>query len=279
MNPTEALNWATDYLKENRIEDPHLEAEILLAHALGLKRTSLITERQIKIETKDFLFYKDLIERRARHEPTAHITGIQPFMSLDFFVDRSVLIPRPETELLVETVLRSTIHDARPTIADIGTGSGVIAVSLAKYMPNIKVIGIDSSPDAIKVAQNNAEHHKVIDCCRFIQGNLFEPLTDPVNVIISNPPYIPSADIDKLQPEVRDWEPRVALDGGPDGLDYIRQLITGSPNYLKENGYLILEFGENQAEKVKSLAKKPFKEIKILKDYSGIERIILLRMK
>jgi len=273
MTLAEALKWAASYLKEHRIEDPQLEAEILLAHALGLKRTSLITERQIKIETKDFLFYKDLIERRARHEPTAYITGVQPFMSLDFFVDRSVLIPRPETELLVETALRSTIHDARPTIADIGTGSGVIAVSLAKYMPNIKVIGIDSSPDAIKVAQNNAEHHKVIDCCRFIQGNLLEPLTEPVNVIISNPPYIPSADIDNLQPEVRDWEPRGALDGGPDGLNLIRKLISESPKYLKENGYLIFEFGLNQADWILKSAKPHFTNIKFIKDYSGIDRI------
>jgi len=269
------INWGTDYLKYYQIDDARLEAEILLSYSIKITRTKIIIDLEKVLTPEDFAKYNDLIVRRSLHEPSAYITRIQPFMSLDFFVDRSVLIPRPETELLVETAITyfksPTINY---TIADIGTGSGAIAISLAKYLPNVKVIGIDSSAAAIEIAQKNAKYHKVNDRRRFIQGNLFEPLTEPVNIIISNPPYIPSADIDNLQPEVRDWEPRFALDGGPDGLDYIKQLISEGPKYLKENGYLILEFGENQAEKIKSLSEKQFKEIKIIKDYSGIERII-----
>jgi len=278
MNLAETLSWAVDYLKKHNIEDARLEGEILLAHALNLKRTDLYTQQHRNIETKEYRIIESFLQRRAEHEPTAYITGIQPFMSLDFFMDRSVLIPRPETENLVEVsidlIQKSMVHGLL-SIIDIGTGSGAIAVSLAKYLPNVKVIGIDPSLDAVKIAKRNAEYHSVEDRCQFTLGNMLEPLKEKVDIIISNPPYIPSADIKNLQPEVRDWEPRNALDGGPDGLNYIRLLISESPSHLKQNGSLLVEFGVDQADKIKQLVKERenYQEIEIVKDYSGKPRI------
>lgn len=267
------LDWTTNYLKAYNIEWPHLEAEILLAHALSFKRIDLYTKHERVVTADELARYKKSIQRRSKHEPIAYITNNQPFMSLDFYVDKSVLIPRPETEKLVEVAIdfiksiRITEHPL--LITDIGTGSGCIAISLAKYLPNIKVLGIDSSPEAIKIAQRNAESHKVANRGEFVIGNMLEPLKEKADLIISNPPYIPTADITTLETDVKDWEPKLALDGGPDGLDYIRKLIE------QANCPLIFEFGFNQAEKIRELAKDEFEEIKIIKDNSGIERIFV----
>jgi release factor glutamine methyltransferase len=227
-----------------------------------------------------------MLNRRLKHEPAAYIAGCQPFMSLDFFVNRSVLIPRPETELLVENAIKTikNIYDSphlnvgnqNLLIADIGTGSGCIAVSLAKYLPNVSVIGIDSSPEVIEMSINNAKRHEVDDRCQFIIGNMLEPLKEKVDIVVSNPPYIPSADIETLQSEVKAWEPRHALDGGPDGLDYIKKLIAESPDRLNPKGVLLFEFGFNQVKKIKELidGSGRYKEIEIINDYSGKPRIL-----
>ncbi|MEE8638637.1 MAG: peptide chain release factor N(5)-glutamine methyltransferase [Candidatus Margulisiibacteriota bacterium] len=274
------LDWTTDYFKKFKIEWPHLEAEILLAHALGLKRIELYTNHERILTDEELSRFKGLIQRRSKHEPVAYITGYQPFMSLDFYVDRSVLIPRPETEKLVEVAIDAVksphVLRSAPLIADIGTGCGAIAISLAKYLPNIKVIGIDSSPEAIKIAQRNAEHHQVTDRSQFIVGNLFEPLKEKADIIVSNPPYIRSSEIDKLQTDVKDWEPRQALDGGEDGLDYIKKLIENAPGHLESKGLLLIEIGYDQGEKAKELAEntKKYGEIKIIKDLNGKDRIL-----
>lgn len=248
---------------------PRLEYEILLCHCFGIKRIDLIAHPE-KYNTQDPCFLK-LVERRLKGEPVAYITGIQPFCGLDFFVDRNVLIPRPETELLVELALKS----APGSLADVGTGSGAIAVSLARHLPNAKVIGIDSAPEAIKIAERNAEYHKVEDSCHFVEGNLLEPLKDKVDLIVSNPPYIPTADIETLQTEVRDFEPRSALDGGEDGLKYIRRIIRESPRRLKSEGLLMLEFGFGQAPAVRELTKESFRSVSIFRDYSNLERYLV----
>jgi release factor glutamine methyltransferase len=282
---SKTLDWTTQYFKKFNIEWPHLEAEILLAHALDLKRIGLYTNYERILTTEDLSGFKKLIQRRSKHEPIAYITGNQPFMSLDFYVDRSVLIPRPETEKLVEVVIdlvKSRTAPRTPFLAaDIGTGSGAIAVSLAKYLSDIKVIGIDSSSDAIKIAQKNAERHKVNDRCQFIAGDMLDPLetTNKFDLILSNPPYIPTADIDTLQPDVKDYEPKEALDGGENGLLYIKKLIQESPKYLKEDGHLIFEFGIKQADNIMELTKDNFEETKIIKDSSGVERLYLGRKK
>ena len=274
------LDWTTDYFKKYNIEWPHLEAEILLAHALKFKRIELYTKHEQILTPEELGKFKGFIQRRSQHEPIAYITNNQPFMSLDFYVDRSALIPRPETEKLVEVVIdfikTLPVTHSPLLITDLGTGSGCIAVSLAKYLPNIKVIGIDSSPEAIKIAQKNAEAHNVLDRCEFVVGDMFQSLLtfmtqkpEEINLIVSNPPYIPTADIDTLETDVKGWEPGGALDGGPDGLDYIKKLIE------QATCPLIFEFGINQAEKIKELAKTKFKEIKILRDNSGTERIFV----
>lgn len=272
------LDWTTAYFESFKIEWPHLEAEILLSHALNLKRIQLYTNHEKILNQNELNHFKTLIQRRTKHEPTAYITGIQPFMSLDFFVDRSVLIPRPETEKLVEVaidLIKQSIQTTRFTLTDIGTGSGAIAISLAKYLPAISVIGIDSSSEALKIAQKNATLHNLENRCQFRQGHLLEPISEKVDMLISNPPYIPSEVIATLQPEVKDWEPQAALDGGKDGFNFINQLLENSPHHLKPKGYLLLEIGFDQAEKVKEKASNYFQTIKIIKDYSGKDRIFL----
>jgi len=220
-----------------------------------------------------------LIKRRLKHEPTAYIIGTQPFLGLDIIVNRSVLIPRPETELLTETAI-SLVRNAEwgtrnCTLADIGTGSGCIAVALAKSLPLAEVYAIDASNEALKVAKKNAERYKVDSRCHFVKGNLLEPLKEPVDLIVANPPYIPSGEIAKLQPEVRDWEPKQALDGGKDGLDYIRKLLKESPKYLKPNGRLVMEFGFGQAAEIEKLAAAGFEQREIIRDYAGIPRLLI----
>jgi len=248
---------------------PRLEYEILLCHCFGIKSSNLLAHPE-KYDLEDPRFLK-LVDRRLKGEPIAYITGIQPFCGLDFFVDRKVLIPRPETELLVELALKK----APGSIADVGAGCGAIAVCLAKHLPNTKVIGIDSAPEALKIAKRNAEYHKVEDRCQFVIGNLLEPLKDKVDLIVSNPPYIPTADIETLQSEVRDFEPRSALDGGEDGLKYIRQIIKEAPNHLNPQGRLMLEFGFGQAPAIREYAQRYFKHSQVLADYSNLERYLI----
>jgi release factor glutamine methyltransferase len=258
---------------------PRLEYEILLCHAYNITQAELLAHPE-KYPTEDPGFQK-LVERRLGHEPLAYIVGSQPFLGLDFFVDRNVLIPRPETEQLVELAINKLQKTCLPAgmaknqlqIADIGTGCGCIAISLAKRLPTSEVIGIDASAEALKVARKNAERHAA-DNCRFLLGDLLEALENKADLIVSNPPYIPAAEIEKLQPDVKDWEPRGALDGGPDGLHYIREIIRGAPNHLNPKGLLLLEFGFDQAPAVAELASKYFKRVEIHKDYSGLERFL-----
>ncbi|MFC1568357.1 peptide chain release factor N(5)-glutamine methyltransferase [Candidatus Margulisiibacteriota bacterium] len=258
---------------------PRLEAELLLAHSLGLKRIDLYTKHERALTEEDLIKFKELVRRRRQHEPIAYITGTQPFVSLEFLVDQSVLIPRPETEELVEKTIDLAKDLEGPlAIADIGTGSGCIAVSLAKFLPQARVIGIDSSADAIEIAQKNAKHHQVEDRCSFFKGDLFEPLKEKMDIIVSNPPYIPTAEIETLEPDVKGWEPRGALDGGQDGLDYIRKLINEAPDHLSIDpyvGYLILEFGLEQSAEIKNLAKDKFGSLEIKKDQQGKDRFFI----
>jgi release factor glutamine methyltransferase len=283
----------------NQTALPRLEAELLLAHALGLKRIELFINYERVLQENELAKFKTLIQRRSQHEPIAYITGNQPFMSLEFFVDRSVLIPRPETEELVEKVIDLALAKDRKdpvTIADIGTGCGCIAVSLAKFLPQARVFGTDSSAEAIKIAKQNAEKHQVADRCQFIIGNMFDALfatkalrhegAQKFDIIVSNPPYIPTKDIEGLAEDVKIWEPKGALDGGKDGLDYIRKLIEEAPNHLSTHssfalrasedkppkGLLLIEIGIDQADKIKELSKNKFRMSAIKKDRQGKER-------
>ena len=274
------LNWTADYFKKQGREWPNLEAEILLAHSLGLKRIELYTRHETILKPEELAKFKELIKRRSQNEPIAYITGNQPFMSLNFIVNRSVLIPRPETEQLVavaiDTIKSSPVPRHPSLIADIGTGSGAIAVTIAKFVKDVKIIGIDTSEEALKIARQNAEQHQVTDRCEFRHGDLFEPIQEKFDLILSNPPYIPTAVIDTLAVDVKDWEPRQALDGGEDGLTYIRKIINEAPDHLKPGGLLLIEIGFDQGDKAKSIAEtiRKYKEIKIIKDLSGKDRIL-----
>lgn len=247
----------------------NLENELLLCHAFGITRTELHThpERYNNQDTR----YKQLLNRRQKHEPIAYIIGNQPFLGLDIIVTPDVLIPRPETEYMVDLVIKKVLgHRSYVKIADVGTGSGCIAVALAKYLPDSFVYAIDSSEKALEVAKANAKKHGVLDRIKFLKGHLLEPLKEQVDLIISNPPYIPTSDLRSLMPDVRDYEPISALDGGPDGLTYIRELI----NLIPRTSHLILEFGFNQAPAVLALARHKFPQAEIIKDQFGIERFL-----
>lgn len=270
------LDWSTDYFKKLNTEWPHLEAEILLAHALQLKRIELYTNHERILTKEELAAYKKLVERRSQKEPIAYITNNQPFMSLDMYVDPTVLIPRPETELMVELIIDQVKKEQKEIkIADIGTGSGCIAVSLAKYLPQVKVIGIDRSNEAIVVAHKNAAQHGLEARCEFKIGNLYEPLQEKVDIIVSNPPYIKRNQINQLAKDIKIWEPRKALDGGTDGLDHIKELIKQAPDHLNPGGEILIEIGFDQGAAVKELAKKQPKlsDPRVIKDLNKKDRI------
>jgi len=204
-------------------------------------------------------------------------------MSLEIEVNPSVLIPRPETEKLVEVTIDAGKNIENPVIADLGTGSGAIAVSLAKYLPKAKIYATDSSKEAIEVAKINAEKHGVQDQCTFFVGNLLEPLNDikgKLGIIVSNPPYIPSEEINSLQQEIKNYEPRYALDGGKDGLNFLKKIIQEAhPFFSSAGAYLILEVGKGQAQAIVQIIEldQKYKDIKVIKDYSGIDRVIIMQ--
>ncbi|MFA6431664.1 MAG: peptide chain release factor N(5)-glutamine methyltransferase [Candidatus Margulisiibacteriota bacterium] len=279
MRISKFLQWAENEIKPYS-DDPRLEAEYLLAHALKINRTALLSKLNSTLSgfgDSGFGILQEYVARRKKHEPLDYIVGYQPFLGLDFVVNKSVLIPRPETELLVEsaTTLMTLAPSTPCLILDIGTGSGVIAVSLAKKLPNAQILAVDSSKEALAVAKKNAEKHGTTKQIKFILGDLFPSSQNKYDLIISNPPYIPTADIEKLDPNVRDWEPRMALDGGKDGLDIIRKILRGAPKYLKQDGQLMFEFGFGQADEILKLAKKEkcYQNIQIINDYANVPRI------
>lgn len=276
------LDWTTLYFTKHGIENPHLEAEILLAHALLMKRIDLYVNHDKALNDEQLAAFKKLVLRRVKKEPTAYIIGHKPFMSLEFEVSKDVLIPRPDTEKLVEAVIDLSKKGMNaPAILDIGTGSGAVAVSLAYYIKDADITATDISQKAIEIAGKNAVKHSVENRINFITGNLFEniPKDKSYDIILSNPPYIPTEEIKKLQPEITGFEPVNALDGGKDGLDYFRKIVDSINGFLKPGGYLLFEIGFGQADKVVEIinAKGIFEDIKVEKDHSEIDRIVMAK--
>jgi len=273
------LEWSQEYLKKAKIDEPRLESELLLAHALGYKRIDLYIKFDQQPAKDSLSKFKEYIIRRKEHEPSAYITGNKPFMSLDINVTKDVLIPRPETELLVETAIDIAREINEPMILDIGTGSGAIAVSLAKYIPSAKVVATDLSEDSLKIAAENAKKHGVADKITFEKADLF-PSSGKFNLIVSNPPYIRSEDIKLLAPEIKDHEPIAALDGGPDGLAYYRRILAGLRDHMTENGCLLLEVGAGQSKEVSGLIseRSGHAVINTRTDLNGIERLLTVRI-
>lgn len=284
------LAWVASEFTAAGLASPRLDAEVLLAHSLGTNRAGLYARLHTVLSPLQSSAFQQLLHRRLRHEPLQYITGVQEFWSLEFAVDPRVLIPRPETEIVVETVLRllsqssSFQSPVSSRILDIGTGSGCIAIALATELPDAEIWAADISPDALAVAATNAHHHNLYHRIHFLTGDLFAPLTGQgqvFDIIVSNPPYITRHDLLTLQPEVRDWEPRNALDGGEDGLNFYRHLLNEAPHYLSAHGWLVLEIGGGQDTALMPLLKesKGFADGFCAPDYTGHGRVIAAQKK
>ena len=282
MSPTiaEALSESTRFLKEAEVPEPQLNSQILLAHAIGSDRTHLIINFNQQVNPDESEQFWTLVRRRAEGEPVQYITGVQEFYGLEFEVNRSVLIPRPETELIVEEVAGLAPHQEAQLLIDVGTGSGCLAIALARELPLAKVIATDISNAALDVARRNADRLGVSERIQFLETDLLEGViaTEHADFIVSNPPYVAAHELPNIQREVRDWEPSVALTDFGDGLSFFRRLFDAAPSRLKRGGYLLCEMGFTQSEQVKALAEeRPWSEMRFLDDLQGIPRTIVLR--
>ncbi|MBU0700263.1 peptide chain release factor N(5)-glutamine methyltransferase [bacterium] len=277
MTTLDALHEAIDSLKAVGIETAVTDAEWLLEDIVSQARHQLYLQNRL-LTDEEKTHYRALIKRRCNHEPVAYIIGHKTFLDWEFVVSSQVLIPRWETELLVNELCKHS-HPYWRVGIDIGTGSGAIAISLARMLPHIQVYATDISESAIQVAWLNAQRLDVSDRITFIQGDMFSvldglELEGRVNFIVSNPPYITTKEMDALPPDVRDFEPRTALDGGEDGLDYYRKIIKDAPDYLVPKGYLALEVGPGQAKAVEELMQECFFETQIINDLCQRQRVV-----
>lgn len=278
----DALYQSSCKLRDAGVGSSSLEASLLLAHATGLDRLQLIVRTGESIDEAQWQAFQRLLDRRMGHEPLQYILGETEFMGLNFKVTPDVLIPRGDTEILVEALLdlEAEHSEARAlTVADIGTGSGAIAVVLAKSWPRATVIATDLSTAALGVAKSNAEAHGVAGAIDFRQGDGLAPLTEPVDYMVSNPPYIDQADIAGLDPEVRDFEPHLALTPGADGLHWYRTFATEGKRHVKPGGYLAVEVGQGQADAVVAMLQEAggWEEPAVLQDLARINRVVAAR--
>jgi release factor glutamine methyltransferase len=279
----EVINRTTPYLQKHGIESPRLTIELLLAHVLKKKRLQLYLEFEREVEPATLDVLRELVKRRVAGEPLQYVTGEAEFCGLKLAVDRRVLIPRPETELLVEVVVRrltaNGVGATSPTVVDVGTGSGCIALALAKRLPAAQIIAVDRSQEALEVAQANARTHGLEKNVRFLHGSLLLGVSGsaPVDVVVSNPPYVSRGDHAKLPREVKDFEPESALVAGADGLEVFRQLLPEARTVLSPNGFLALEFGAGQRAAVAELAGGAGYVVhEVVKDLQGHERVMVL---
>jgi len=279
---SKAIALSTDYLRKKGFPQARLEAELLLAKILSTNRLQLYLKFDQILNEEQKSAYREILKRRMEYEPIAYILGEREFLSRPFFVDRSVMIPRPETELLVETaidILRDLRQKKNETLKvfEIGVGSGIISISIALENIDVEVVGSEISEKALTIAKKNAERHKVLNKIRFIKGNLFVDIKEKFDLIVSNPPYISEKDRDSLSKDVLVWEPHSALFAGEDGLFLIRKIISDSSDYLIESGFLVFEIGFGQDKEVQSLIEKTpdLKFLKIRKDLAGIPRVVI----
>lgn len=274
----DTLKHASQQLRRADVPNDLLDAQTLLAHALSKDRTYLIINFNESLSANLLATYQSLIDRRSAGEPLQYIVGTQEFYGLEFEVTPAVLIPRPETELIVEETIRLAANLSEPVIIDAGTGSGCIAVTLARELETARVIATDISAAALQVARRNAQKHALTDRMQFIETDLLHGVAVKADFIVSNPPYIAPHEIPTLQREVRDWEPHTALTDNADGLQFYRRLLDAAPAHLKPNGFLILEMGYQQAETIKALVNRiVWSEPKALLDLQGIERTLVLQ--
>ena len=282
MTVLEAIQKSADFLGKKSVESPRLQTELLLAHLLKLPRMKLYLNFDRVLTPAETGALRELVKRRGQREPLQHITGSTSFCGYEIAVNRHALVPRPETELLAELGWQflSTLNSQPSTALDFGTGTGCIAIALAAKCQDAKIIALDISTDALALAKQNAAQNKVAERIEFVQGDGFGalPAGTQFDLIISNPPYIPSAEIATLQPEVRDFDPRGALDGGADGLDFYRMLAAQAKAFLKPDGKIMLEFGDGQADALKTIFENEKWIVESVKeDYSQRARILIAK--
>jgi release factor glutamine methyltransferase len=273
------LRWTTSFFAEKGIEGPRFDAELLICDALSIDRLTLFTDSLRPLTAEELAGIRARVRRRATREPVAYIVGRQGFHALDLKVDRRVLVPRPETELLVERALLHLTDRAAPTLVDVGTGSGAVALALAHARPDARVIAVDRSPDALDVAAHNRETLGLLSV-ELRHGDLLGPVDErALDLVVSNPPYIPTADLASLPLDVRGHEPRMALDGGPDGLVLVRRLIAQAAEALAEGGWLLFEIGFDQGESAPAAvaAHGGFEAIALHRDLAGLPRVVEAR--
>ena len=285
------LKWTTSYFESRDIDGPRIEAEILLAHVLQLQRIDLYLRYDEPLSSNELSRFKDLIKRRINREPVAYIVGSKEFWSMDFIVTKDVLIPRPETEFLVETAINLLPQDSAfnpiltpKRILELGTGSGAVVLALASMRPCHLFFASDRRTATVRLAKQNERHHGFESRVSFICADWFGPFKDKLPVfdmIVSNPPYVPSRVIGKLQPEIVKHEPISALDGGEDGLLCLRHIINNAHLYLQQKGHLLLEIGHDQRDGVQKIVDQcaKYENVVYTKDYSGYDRIVQMRKK
>lgn len=271
------VKWATDDFRAKGIENPRLDAELLVAHALRITRTQIIIDAMRPLDGPELAQLRELVKRRRSREPIAYLRGEREFHGLPFRVDPRVLIPRPDTETLVDVALERTRHLSMSLrLADLCTGSGCVAIAIARERPTAKVFATDVSEAALAVARENAARLGAYNVA-FRAGDLFAALAagTRLDAVVANPPYIASAEIATLMPDVRDFEPRLALDGGEDGLALVRRIVDDAPTWLEPGGLLALEIGAGEAEATRALfAAAGFTSIATHRDYGRIERVV-----
>lgn len=279
------LSWTTSYFQRHHIEQARTDAEILLAHLLGLRRIDLYVQHEKPLTPGELVRFRSMVTRRITREPVAYILGAKEFWSMDLEVGPGVLIPRPETECLVEAALAILDDEHFPQrILELGTGTGAISLALAKERKQHRFFSSDRSVRAVSLARKNAKHHQLDHLIRFFAGDWFAPLSSAgvFDLIVSNPPYIPSRDLDTLSPEIRKHEPLAALDGGRNhGLGCLAHIVQGAPGYLRPGGWVLLEIGHDQGAEVLDIADAVgcYENETVKQDYSGFDRIVQLRKK
>ena len=276
-----ALVAATQRLEEAGSDTASLDAQVILAHIMGKERGWLFAHYDQALMPEEAETFTDMVARRAAAEPVAYLVGHREFYGLDLMVDERVLIPRPETELLVDAVLDHI--DSRPShevrMVDVGTGSGAVAVAVASNCPEVTIYAVDLSPDALEVAAENVRQHDSRGQITLLQGDLLSPLPEPVDIIAANLPYITNNDYKHLMADVRDYEPRLALEAGPEGLDLIRRLLDQAPGHLYPGGVLFLEIGANQGQAVMQLVERLLpqaRHVGLRQDYHGYDRLVVI---
>ena len=275
MNIGDSLQTAAESLRASEIAEPMREARSLLSFVLQKDAAFLIAHPEYELTADRKLLFQSCVRRRSRHEPFQYITGRQEFYGLDFLVTPDVLIPRPETEILVEAAIEILPDKESSNICEIGVGSGCISVAILRNLSNAHAIGVDISESALAVARRNAEMHGVAGRLVLKTGDVFEGVAGTFDLIVSNPPYVPAGDIASLQAEVRDFEPHVALDGGGMGLDIVERIVHEAPAHLKTAGILLLEIGFDQSGRVRSLFDPDlWHDPEFLTDLQGFPRIV-----